>query len=403
MAGGNSGWSCHPLAASLARLLEETPIASWVSPAAPAAARRRIELQVPGCGSTSRTWRSKASGTSASAVPTRRGSVAAAPAAASTGHPPVRFLEIDVARRGVERRPAARREIGAQELIDPCRRPLVPRPGTTATRSPPRPRAAPAGSDSWGATSRSSGAPGGCAARPARAPAARGARRDRAAAARPPDATRPPMLLPIRWARSSSSASSSATIVPGEEAGVVRSSDRLDRVAEAGQVSAMQWCVPASAASVSRTDLGRSEPVDHHYGRAVPRLADRQRTDRRLDRAKAQPVLPRPRRSRPGTRRQGAGRHRCSSGRAEMPPSARRSSAIPCHVAASALSSASGRAPAAGWIRGISPPSRTSKASLAAPWTRTTPLVVPDRTSRGRTETSACSASGGVSITADLR
>ena len=138
---------------------------------------------------------------------------------------------------GVEGGAAARGEEGAQELVDAGGRPAVvaardqpahDRLGDRARRrleqAEPRQRR------------RQEPLPA-----PVAQPGERRAEQDdrsaRSGALRPTSiATRPPMLLPIRWARSISSASSSAIDGPGEVGGVVGGGDRLVGVAEAGQV-----------------------------------------------------------------------------------------------------------------------------------------------------------------------
>ena len=151
----------------------------------------------------------------------------------------VGLVEVDVARRRVEGGAPAR---GRGRRAGTRRRPAADQPSL-----PPGTRRRTIGSmiargAGWIRPSSGSGslqqpAPA-AVAQPGqrRGSAGRAARRGRAASRPASIATRPPMLLPTRCARSISSASSSAATAPGEVGRVVGGGERLVGLAEAGQV-----------------------------------------------------------------------------------------------------------------------------------------------------------------------
>ena len=196
-----------------------------------------VELEVLGGRQRPRARaRANASGTSASLRPqTNRLGPSSSGRRVQKPSLAVRLLEVDVARRGVERRAAAGLEVRAQELVDAGGGPAVGRrPGRRAARSPRRSAAARAGR-ARAAAGRAAAAAPTAGSRSQASDGASSASRDARSgcSSATSSATRPPMLLPTSAASSRSSASSSATTARAKNGASYAARDRLDRVAEA--------------------------------------------------------------------------------------------------------------------------------------------------------------------------
>ena len=196
-----------------------------------------------------------------------------------------RLLEIDVARRGVERGATARGQVRAQELVDPGRGPLRVRAGDQVPndrldegarsgldrpelgrhpaqerrpRSGPQPRQRRRQQDQPAGVAR--GSAGRARSRPGRPCCCRSRARARAP-----------------------SASSSETIASAKNARVVRAAERLVGVAEPGEVDRDRVVVGRQRADRRQERrLRRPEAVEHDHRLAGPRLHHREREAGRL-------------------------------------------------------------------------------------------------------------------------
>ena len=169
----------------------------------------------------------------------------------------VRLVQVDVARRGVEGGPPARRQVRAQELVHAGRGPaavrrrhepphhrLHDRPRRQLDQAQLRPQRAHHRRPAPVAQPRQRRAQQHQAA-------ARGSRSVRPASI----ATRPPMLLPTTWALSTPSASIGVEHRAREPRGVVRRADRLVRLAEAREGPSP----PRGSARRARATVGRND------------------------------------------------------------------------------------------------------------------------------------------------
>ena len=169
----------------------------------------------------------------------------------------VRFLDVDLACRRIEGHAPARREVGAQEFVDARLHPVGSATGmircTTASTAQ---RGVSWTSPSSGRSRRTSGAQG-----RSRRQASEGdnitSRRTRSGWRRPSSrATRPPMLLPITCARSSSRASSKCMTERAKNGAWYAARSGLTESPNPGRSRAIKRNESASAATV-----GRNEPL----------------------------------------------------------------------------------------------------------------------------------------------